>query len=93
MRTRTLLAGGAGAGPLFVAVFLVKGATPDDFDPLRHPISSLPLGPSAWRQTARFLVAGLLTLALALGRLDLGTTLDRSLGRWSAGSGDRTESD
>lgn len=65
--TKTLLACGTVAGPLFVAVFLVEGATRADYDPLRHPVSSLALGDSGWTQTANFLVAGLLTLAFAVG--------------------------
>lgn len=67
MRTGTLLAAGTLAGPLFVAVFLVAGAARADYDPLRHPVSSLALGPSGPTQTANFVVAGLLTLALAGG--------------------------
>ena len=66
-KTKTLLACGAIAGPLFVAVFLVEGATRADYDPLRHPVSSLALGDHGWTQTANFLVAGLLTLAAAAG--------------------------
>lgn len=42
---KALLACGAIAGPLFVVAFL-EGATCDDYDPLRHPVSSLALGPS-----------------------------------------------
>jgi hypothetical protein len=49
------------AGPLFVVAFLVEGATRPDDDPLRHPASSLALGPFGWTQTAKFIVAGLLT--------------------------------
>ena len=67
MKTRTLLACGAISGPLFVVAFLVEGATRADYDPLRHPVSSLALGDYGWTQTANFLVAGLLTLAFAAG--------------------------
>ena len=38
-----------------------------DYDPLRHPVSSLALGPSGWTQTANFIVTGLLTMAFAVG--------------------------
>jgi hypothetical protein len=34
---------------------------------LRHPVSSLALGDWGWLQTANFIVAGLLTLAFAVG--------------------------
>ncbi|GAA5052711.1 hypothetical protein HNP84_001452 [Thermocatellispora tengchongensis] len=65
--TRRLLIAGAVAGPLFVATFLVAGAIRPHYDPLRHPVSSLALGEHGWVQTANFLVAGVLTLALAIG--------------------------
>ena len=42
--TKTLLACGAIAGLLFVLVFLLEGATRANYDPLRHPVSSLALG-------------------------------------------------
>lgn len=67
MKTKTLLACGVIAGPLFVAAFLVEGATRAGYDPLHHPVSSLALGDYGWTQTANFLVAGLLTLAFAVG--------------------------
>jgi hypothetical protein len=67
IKTKTLLACGVMAGPLFVIAFLVEGATRANYDPLRHPVSSLALGDSAWMQTANFIVAGLLTLAFAAG--------------------------
>ena len=65
IKTKTLLACGVMAGPLFVIAFLVEGATRANYDPLRHPVSSLALGDSAWMQTANFIGAGLLTLAFA----------------------------
>ena len=64
---KVLLIGGAIAGPLFVITFLVEGATRADYNPLRHPVSSLALGDFGWTQTANFIVAGLLMLAFALG--------------------------
>ena len=67
VKTKTLLACGAIGGPLFVAAFLVGGATRADYDPLRHPVSSLALGDSGWTQTANFIVVGLLMLAFAVG--------------------------
>ncbi|MER7457530.1 DUF998 domain-containing protein [Micromonospora sp. NPDC126480] len=65
--TRALLLCGIVAGPLFVLAFLVDGALRDDYDPLRHPISSLSLGERGWTQTVNFLVYGALTLAFAVG--------------------------
>ncbi|MFC5822688.1 DUF998 domain-containing protein [Nonomuraea insulae] len=65
--TKRLLQCGAIAGPLFVVAFLVQGAVRAHYDPLRHPVSSLALGEHGWIQAATFIVAGLLTLALAVG--------------------------
>ncbi|HZD00435.1 MAG TPA: DUF998 domain-containing protein [Actinomycetes bacterium] len=65
--TRTLLACGAIAGPLFTVAWAVEGATRARYHPLRHPVSSLELGDFGWTQRANFIVAGLLTLAFASG--------------------------
>lgn len=63
-----LLACGAIAGPLFVIAFVVQGATRPDYDPLRHSISTLALGSEfGWIQIVNFVVAGLLSLAFAVG--------------------------
>jgi hypothetical membrane protein len=67
VKTKTLLACGVIGGPLFVATFLVEGATRAGYDPLRHPVSSLALADSGWMQTANFVVTGLLMLAFAAG--------------------------
>ena len=55
------------AGPAFTASFLINGLTEPGYDPLRHPVSSLALGPHGWVQSATFEGAGLLYLAFALG--------------------------
>lgn len=65
--TRALLAGGLIAGPLFVAALLLEGAFRPHYSALRHPGSSLALGDFGWIQDLNFLVAGLLTLAFAVG--------------------------
>lgn len=78
------------AGPLFVVAFLIQGAVkPGGYDALRHPVSSLALGPYGWVQTAVFLVCGLLTVAFAAGlarlagvRRKIGAVL---VGLWGAG--------
>jgi hypothetical membrane protein len=91
VKTKTLLACGVIAGPLFVLVFLVEGATRAGYDPLRHPVSSLALGDSGWMQTANFIVAGLLTLAFAAGLRRVLRTWNGStwgpllVGVWAAG--------
>src|SRR5262249_30549829 len=66
-RPNRLLRAGLVAGPLFVALFLVEPAFHDGYDPMRHPVSSLSLGPGGWVQMLNFLVAGLLCLAFAAG--------------------------
>lgn len=72
--TRRLLRCGVAAGPIFSAVFLVEGAIRDDYRPLRHPVSSLALGPRGWIQAANFAVAGTLFLAGAAGLARAGHT-------------------
>ncbi|MEU3025763.1 DUF998 domain-containing protein [Nocardiopsis alba] len=54
-----LWAGAAGC-LLFVVVFLLDGFTRPGYEPLRHPVSALALGPRGWIQTVDFLVCGLL---------------------------------
>ncbi len=66
-RTRRLLHCGIWAGPVFTATFLAEGAARDGYRSLRHPVSSLALGPRGWVQTANFAVAGILCLADAAG--------------------------
>jgi hypothetical protein len=65
--TRALLACGVVAGPLFVAVALLQALTRQGFDLGRHPLSLLSLGDLGWIQIANFVVAGLLSVAFAVG--------------------------
>jgi hypothetical protein len=58
---------GVAAGPVFVTVFLIEGGVRDGYRPLRHPVSSLALGPRGWIQAGNFAVAGTLFLATAAG--------------------------
>jgi hypothetical protein len=64
---RGLLRCGMWAGPVFAATFLAEGAVRDGYRPLRHPVSSLSLGPGGWIQTANFAVTGALCLVGAAG--------------------------
>lgn len=66
-RTKMLLTGGILAGPLFTLVWILESATRASYNPLRHPVSSLALGNLGWMQSANFIVAGLLSLAFAIG--------------------------
>lgn len=36
------------AGPIFVVSFLIQGVIRPGYDPLRHPVSALSLGPGGW---------------------------------------------
>jgi hypothetical protein len=65
--TRRLLRCGLAAGPVFVTAFLAEGAARDGYQPLRHPVSSLALGPGGWAQAANFAVTGILFAAAAAG--------------------------
>src|SRR5687768_7651289 len=65
--TRALLWCGAVGGPLFVVVFLIAGAVRPDYDPLRHPVSSLALTEAGWVQEANFLLTGALFVAFGFG--------------------------
>jgi hypothetical protein len=65
--TRALLGCGVVAGPAFVTVFLIEGAVRKDYNPLRHPVSSLALGRRGWVQVANFGMAGTFFLSGAAG--------------------------
>ena len=66
-KTRLLLICGALAGPFFTTIWFITGLNRADYDPMRHPISSLAIGESGWTQVANFIITGVLTLALAFG--------------------------
>jgi hypothetical protein len=82
-QARRLLRCGMWAGPVFTATFLAEGAVRGGYRPLRHPVSSLALGPRGWIQTVNFAVTGAATLAGAVG---LHLTGDRLAGSRLAGS-------
>jgi hypothetical protein len=63
-----LLFCGAIVGPFFTIAWIVAGANRANYDPLRHPISSLSIGEFGWTQIANFIITGLLTLAFAFGQ-------------------------
>ncbi|MGC4993251.1 DUF998 domain-containing protein [Nocardia salmonicida] len=64
---RTLLACGAAAGPLFLAVGLVLGLADDSFSFGRNALSQLSLGDNGWIHRGVFLVTGALMCAGAVG--------------------------
>jgi Protein of unknown function (DUF998) len=65
--TSALLLGGAVAGPVFVAVFMIEGATSSGYDPMRLPVSLLSTGEDGWRQVLNFIVDGALLFGFAIG--------------------------
>jgi hypothetical protein len=64
---KALLVCGVLAGPVFTLGWLVGGAVRADYDPLRHFVSSLSIGPQGWTQIAVFVVTGALLVAFAVG--------------------------
>jgi hypothetical protein len=71
---RHLLRCGVIAGPLFVGGIIIQGKTRHDYSSLRHPVSSLSLGPGGWLQSINFAVTGGLSLGFVIG-------LSRTLGK------------
>jgi hypothetical protein len=65
--TWTLVSCGALAGPLFLGTAIVQGLTRAGFDLAHQPISFLSLGGLGWIQRTNFVLAGLLTVAFAIG--------------------------
>ena len=66
-KTGLLLICGALAGPFFTVLWFITGLNHANYDPMRHPISSLAIGESGWTQVTNFIITGILTLALAFG--------------------------
>ncbi|MBM7438360.1 DUF998 domain-containing protein [Streptomyces sp. HB132] len=66
-RSDRMLIAGALAGPVFFASATIQMATREGFDITRHPISQLATGGAGWIQISTFVLAGLGTLALAVG--------------------------
>jgi Protein of unknown function (DUF998) len=65
--TRTLLACGAVAGPIFIVVGFAAALTRTGFELGKHPLSLLSVGDHGWIQISNFVVAGLLFVASAVG--------------------------
>ncbi|HEY0831813.1 MAG TPA: DUF998 domain-containing protein [Candidatus Dormibacteraeota bacterium] len=66
MKRLALWAGVVGP-PLFVATFLIEGATRRGYDPVRLQVSYLSLGDQGWIQIANFCVCGVLAIFFAWG--------------------------
>jgi len=66
-RAARLLALGALAGPLYVAVSLTQTVTRDGYDPTRHAWSLLANGDLGWVHITNLIVSGALVIAGAVG--------------------------
>jgi hypothetical membrane protein len=66
-KTKILLISGALGCWLFVLASIIAGRFHIDYNPVRHPLSSLALGEYGWLQVANFILLGLLTLGFAIG--------------------------
>ncbi len=66
-KTKILLASGAIGCWLFVIASIIEGRIHLDYNPIRHPVSSLALGDFGWMQVANFIILGLLILGFAIG--------------------------
>lgn len=65
--TTLLLIAGAAGGPVFVVASLIQALTREGFDPLRHAVSQLALGPGGIVQVVTFVVSGALMILGAVG--------------------------
>ena len=65
--TRWLLLGGVIGPVVFVAAFLVLGATREGYDAARTMVSQLSLGDQGWQMIAAFVVGGVLIAGFAVG--------------------------
>ena len=65
LMTEIFLVCGMIAGPLFTIAWIIEGATRVDYNPIRHPISSLSIGSLGWTQVVNFEITGLLVVLFA----------------------------
>jgi hypothetical protein len=75
--TKTLLAYGVIAGPIYVLTSVIEGLTREGFDFSRHAWSLLENGDWGWVHSANLVASGLMTIAFAAG---LGRFLRRGRG-------------
>lgn len=70
-QTRTLLACGVVAGPLYVAATLAQALTRDGFDITANRFTSLTSGDLGWIHQANMVVVGALTMLFAVGATEI----------------------
>ena len=66
-QTRTLLACGVLAGPLYIAVTAIQASTRHGFDPTEHRYNLLTTGDLGWIHRTNYVVAGLVMVLFAVG--------------------------
>src|SRR5215472_16489484 len=62
-----LLSLGSLCAPVFVSAFLIEGFTRAQYNWMRHPISSLSIGPLGWTQITSFVTTGTLVALIGIG--------------------------
>jgi uncharacterized protein DUF998 len=67
LSTRTLLACGAVAGPMYVTVTMIQSLTREGFDWRHHRFTQLTSGDLGWIQQSSMVLVGLLMVVLAAG--------------------------
>ena len=85
--TRWLLMGGVVGPLLFIAVFLIEGATRPGYSAWRNYVSDLALNNQGWEQVANFIVCGFLLIGFAVGLrrvLQVGTASVWGLCCWAS---------
>jgi Protein of unknown function (DUF998) len=65
--TKSLLGYGLIAGPVYLASATIQATARSGFDPTRHDVSLLANGTFGWIQSATFVLAGVMTIAAAVG--------------------------
>jgi hypothetical membrane protein len=65
--TARLLSAGVVGAALWVVSFTVQGLLRPGYDPIRHYVSQLSLGPGGWVQVATFVATGVLMVGFAVG--------------------------
>ncbi|HKH59673.1 MAG TPA: DUF998 domain-containing protein [Flavitalea sp.] len=78
-RIKACLIGGIWGSLSFVILFLAQGAIRPQYNPFRHPVSSLSIGHSGWVQIINFIFTGSLIVAFSVGLNKSSHVLDRSV--------------
>jgi hypothetical protein len=69
MKDKLFLIGGIVGGPFFVITYMIQGFFREEYNWLRHPVSSLAIGEYGWIQITNFFITGFCFLCFAYGLL------------------------